>query len=135
MRCNHTLRTLRFACCATAWRRYAVLGCSPIDDMSRILRSGRLALQPLTTAPRSVLPILALLVKERRYPFSGPIGKHEDSRLPMGACGGADRVRTDDPRLAKPVLCQLSYSPARGCPCGGSGWIRTNDPRLIKTVL
>lgn len=25
--------------------------------------------------------------------------------------GGADRVRTDDPRLAKPVLCQLSYSP------------------------
>ena len=112
-----------------------MLGCSPIDDMSRILRSGRLALQPLTTAPRSVLPILALLVKERRYPFSGPIGKHDDSRLPMGACGGADRVRTDDPRLAKPVLCQLSYSPARGCPCGGSGWIRTNDPRLIKTVL
>ena len=76
MRCNHTLRTLRFACCATAWRRYAVLGCSPIDDMSRILRSGCLALQPLTTAPRSVLPILALLVKERRCPC-GPIGKRD----------------------------------------------------------
>ena len=25
--------------------------------------------------------------------------------------GGAERVRTDDPRLAKPVLSQLSYSP------------------------
>jgi hypothetical protein len=25
--------------------------------------------------------------------------------------GGADRDRTDDPRLAKPVLSQLSYSP------------------------
>ena len=27
------------------------------------------------------------------------------------ADGGADRDRTDDPRLAKPVLSQLSYSP------------------------
>ena len=26
-------------------------------------------------------------------------------------CGGAGRDRTDDPRLAKPVLSQLSYSP------------------------
>ena len=31
----------------------------------------------------------------------------------MHAAGGADRVRTDDPRLAKPVLSQLSYSPSR----------------------
>ena len=33
--------------------------------------------------------------------------------------GGADRIRTDDPRLAKPLLCQLSYSPGslpRGVP-------------------
>ena len=28
--------------------------------------------------------------------------------------GGADRVRTDDPLLAKQVLSQLSYSPERG---------------------
>jgi hypothetical protein len=27
--------------------------------------------------------------------------------------GGADRDRTDDPRLAKPVLSQLSYSPLK----------------------
>ena len=27
------------------------------------------------------------------------------------AVGGAERIRTDDPRLAKPVLSQLSYSP------------------------
>ena len=56
--------------------------------------------------------------------------------------GGAGRDRTDDPRLAKPMLSQLSYSPIvrqRMRPsqgrAGGSGWIRTNDPRLIKTVL
>ena len=27
--------------------------------------------------------------------------------------GGADRVRTDDLRLAKPALYQLSYSPVK----------------------
>ena len=61
--------------------------------------------------------------------------------LAQGA-GGAGRDRTDDPRLAKPMLSQLSYSPIvrqRMRPsqgrAGGSGWIRTNDPRLIKTVL
>ncbi len=47
--------------------------------------------------------------------------------------GGAERDRTADPLLAKQMLSQLSYSPARID--GGSGWIRTNDPRLIKTVL
>ena len=59
----------------------------------------------------------------------------------MGA-GGADRDRTDDLRLAKPPLSQLSYGPLASLPVppagpllGGSGWARTNDPRLIKTVL
>ena len=28
--------------------------------------------------------------------------------------GGAGRVRTGDPLLAKQVLCQLSYDPIRG---------------------
>ena len=32
------------------------------------------------------------------------------------AAGGADRDRTDDLRLAKPALSQLSYSPVRGGP-------------------
>ena len=32
---------------------------------------------------------------------------------PTGTGCGADRIRTDDPRLAKPVLSQLSYSPER----------------------
>jgi hypothetical protein len=49
--------------------------------------------------------------------------------------GGAGRDRTDDPRLAKPMLSQLSYSPNLYRALGGSGWVRTNDPRLIKTVL
>ena len=34
-------------------------------------------------------------------------------RDPVARRRGADRVRTDDPRLAKPMLSQLSYSPAR----------------------
>ena len=52
--------------------------------------------------------------------------------------GGAGRDRTDDLRLAKPPLSQLSYSPISAFEqplIGGSGWVRTNDPRLIKTVL
>jgi hypothetical protein len=35
--------------------------------------------------------------------------------------GGADRVRTDGLRLAKPALSQLSYSPMRSD--GGPKWI------------
>ena len=34
-----------------------------------------------------------------------------------GSCleiGGAGRIRTGDPLLAKQVLCQLSYDPIRG---------------------
>ena len=37
---------------------------------------------------------------------------HEALKEPnRRSLGGADRVRTDDPRLAKAVLSQLSYSP------------------------
>ena len=35
--------------------------------------------------------------------------------LPADSFGGADRVRTDDPLLAKQVLSQLSYSPDSKC--------------------
>ncbi len=31
--------------------------------------------------------------------------------MPGRQIGGDNRVRTDDPRLAKPVLSQLSYTP------------------------
>ena len=34
---------------------------------------------------------------------------------------GAGRARTDDPRLAKPVLSQLSYSPIAHACCVGQG--------------
>ena len=77
-----------------------------------------------------------------------PAGHHHDLLLVSVHCdGGAGRDRTDDLRLAKPPLSQLSYSPLFFVSClelpkqtkpknlGGSGWIRTNDPRLIKTVL
>jgi hypothetical protein len=42
-------------------------------------------------------------------------GRAEKSRKPIG---GADRDRTDDLRLAKPALSQLSYSPSSGA----GGW-------------
>jgi hypothetical protein len=38
--------------------------------------------------------------------------------LATESAGGADRDRTDDPRLAKPVLSQLSYSPFRNTAVG-----------------
>ena len=37
--------------------------------------------------------------------------------------GGADRDRTDDLRLAKPALSQLSYSPIRAATARGAGLI------------
>ena len=43
-------------------------------------------------------------IRAREVPASRP-------RIPTSAAGGADRIRTDDPLLAKQVLSQLSYSP------------------------
>ena len=40
-----------------------------------------------------------------------PSGGKLFEALPLHCLGGADRVRTDDIRLAKPALSQLSYSP------------------------
>ena len=55
---------------------------------------------------------------------------------------GADRDRTDDLRLAKPALSQLSYSPEEcagpEAPThfgGGPGQTRTADLTLIRRVL
>ncbi len=49
----------------------------------------------------------------RPRPLRGGLG--EGPRRRDGTrTGGADRVRTDDPLLAKQVLSQLSYSPERG---------------------
>ena len=48
--------------------------------------------------------------------------------------GGDERVRTDDPLLAKQVLYQLSYTPAllKG---GGPKWTRTTDLAIISRAL
>jgi hypothetical protein len=43
---------------------------------------------------------------------------------------GDDRDRTDNPRLAKPVLSQLSYVPFIG-----RTWIRTTDLSFIRAAL
>ena len=45
--------------------------------------------------------------------------------------GGAGRDRTDDLRLAKAALPQLSYSPW----IGGPKWIRTTDLTVISRAL
>ena len=46
--------------------------------------------------------------------------------------GGAGRDRTDDLRLAKAALPQLSYSPTG---VGGPKWIRTTDLTVISRAL
>ena len=43
---------------------------------------------------------------------------------------GAGRVRTDDPRLAKPMLSQLSYSPFELEPIVGPARLELATPRL-----
>ena len=52
-------------------------------------------------------------------------------RSVLGRGGGARRVRTADPRLAKPMLSRLSYGPTSG----GPGWTRTTDLTLIRGAL
>ena len=42
--------------------------------------------------------------------------------------GGADRDRTDDLRLAKPALSQLSYSPESGSRIGSSDAFEAGGP-------
>ncbi len=50
-----------------------------------------------------------------RSSLRAAFGRHEVSipQTPRNKFGGADRVRTDDLRLAKPALSQLSYSPVK----------------------
>ena len=65
------------------------------------------ALRPM----RFSLPLPSCLSKNFVSKDSG--NTSVSSAFQAHAAGGADRVRTDDPRLAKPVLSQLSYSPSR----------------------
>ncbi len=62
----------------------------------------------------------------------------------MGENGGAGRDRTDDLKLAKLPLSQLSYSPLKNAirqpsdtldEHGGPGWTRTTDLTLIRRAL
>ena len=49
--------------------------------------------------------------------------------LPILVPGGGERDRTDDLRLAKPALSQLSYTPLKD-PAPAAGRSRTNGPDL-----
>ncbi len=51
--------------------------------------------------------------------------------------GGARRDRTDDLKLAKLALSQLSYGPVKRCQTklGGPGTTRTSDLTLIRGAL
>jgi Family of unknown function (DUF5670) len=77
-------------------------------------------------------------------------GSHRDSHVYASASaigdGGGGRTRTGDPRLAKAVLYQLSYTPVDpiaderydGRGPGGTGgrtWTWTKDLRLIRAAL
>ncbi len=65
-------------------------------------------------------PRLAAARQNRSYPMStspAPSGLNTAHALPCGrGAGGGERVRTDDPLLAKQVLSQLSYTPGSGGP-------------------
>ena len=59
-------------------------------------------------------------IEDPRWPVSGRLPtkgetsgalRREEASLGDSEVGGADRDRTDDLRLAKPALSQLSYSP------------------------
>jgi hypothetical protein len=50
--------------------------------------------------------------------------------FPVRKVGGADRDRTDDLRLAKPALSQLSYSPSEGRRVVGLGRLELPTSRL-----
>ena len=59
-------------------------------------------------------PHSAALLRDERF-----IGWHPTLRLPVCSSGGGERDRTDDLRLAKPSLSQLSYAPGSGGPIHG----------------
>jgi hypothetical protein len=66
------------------------------------------------------------------------LGGLQNSEPRRKSSGGADRDRTDDLRLAKPALSQLSYSPMDHVvesTHGGPGKIRTSDLALIRRAL
>ena len=71
-----------------------------------------------------------LILKERSISLQKNSAKSHQNRCSLklfflSELGGASRDRTDDPRLAKPMLSQLSYGPCRAerRENGGSGRI------------
>jgi hypothetical protein len=61
--------------------------------------------------PNSVVKDPVRITWDPRFGAPPNRASHSLPAWPTSNLGGADRVRTDDPRLAKPVLSQLSYSP------------------------
>ncbi len=70
----------------------------------RPIRSGRLAAHPLARSRTGA---------EQRTP---DLHRFSVKAASKDGGGGGDRNRTDDPLLAKQVLCQLSYTPSRQPP-------------------
>ena len=61
---------------------------------------------------------------------AGPPGREPRRDVESGTLGGADRDRTDDLRLAKPALSQLSYSPGQSGRVVGLGRLELPTSRL-----
>ena len=97
-----------------------------------VRRGPRLSLASLRSSENDRLATLKSdsdsVVKEPRAPSCDARGFAVFARP-----GGDDRIRTGDPLLAKQVLSQLSYIPARDG--GGPSWDRTRDLALIKRAL
>ena len=71
------------------------------------------------TDPEGPLP--AKTRNKNRFNYQRPLCRvftRRPLKADLSKFGGADRVRTDDLRLAKPALSQLSYSPQARSPGG-----------------
>jgi hypothetical protein len=80
----------------------------PSGEMTRP-RTGHLAFpSSLVKEHTAHLPMYSAQPKALHCPLPTPRTRRGSPTPPSG---GADRSRTGDPRLAKPVLSQLSYSP------------------------
>ena len=96
------------------------------NALSGLLQEGRLCLRPASQAGKlgRRRAYRYLIVRDRGPGRLRGLGLGELAPCASLVCGGADRSRTGDLRLAKPALSQLSYGPLMGCKQLDERWAR-----------
>lgn len=96
------------------------------NALSGLLQEGRLCLRPASQAGKlgRRRAYRYLIVRDRGPRRLRGLGLGELAPCASLMCGGADRSRTGDLRLAKPALSQLSYGPLMGCKQLDERWAR-----------